>query len=208
MDQMCRWWLVSRQRARRVRVAVAVEYLLHPTVPAPLAQGVAEALERLGDTIRDDRRLGRADDRVKQRCRGEIRNGEPVTRQVIVLAELSFEAIDCGDDLLPGRVGGAGAGSPVAHGSEGATVRNESASEARVELGRDASRDLVHQLGVSTRLVKRQSAGVRAEFGVEELLELERPAALLGVGRIQRRLREALLQGGDDRRRIGDPAAV
>jgi hypothetical protein len=77
-----------------------------------------------------------------------------------------------------------------------------------VELGRGTSRDLVHEFAVSTRLMERQSAGVGPEFLVEELLELERPAALLEVGRIQRRLRAALLQGGDDRRRIGDPPAV
>ena len=49
---------------------------------------------------------------------------------------------------------------------------------------------------------------MRAQLLVEEVLQLERAAALLGVGRVERRLGVALLERGDDRGRVADRAAV
>ena len=51
-------------------------------------------------------------------------------------------------------------------------------------------------------------AGVGSELLVEEVLELQRPAPLIWVGGVQRRLGVALLEGGDDRRRVADRTAV
>jgi hypothetical protein len=55
--------------------------------------------------------------------------------------------------------------------------------------------------------VEGELAGIWAELLVEELLQLQRPSPLLGVGRVESRLRMAFLESGDDRGRVGDRAA-
>lgn len=208
MSQLCRCLVVGRERAGWLGVAVAVEDHLHPSVAAPLAQRFAEAFERLGHPVGDCGGLGRANDRVEQRRRREIRDSETVTYQVVALAQLGLEAVDCRDDLLPRGLGGLRTACPVAQSGVRTGVGDASSAEARGNRRRNARRDLLQEIGVATRFMEGEPAGVGAEFLVEELLELERPAALLGIGGIQRRLRDALLQGGDDRRRVGDPSAV
>src|SRR5207253_11294846 len=61
---------------------------------------------------------------------------------------------------------------------------------------------------VAAELVKEKPPDVRSELFVEEVLELERPAALDRVRRVQRWLRVAFLERADDRGRVADAPAV
>jgi hypothetical protein len=49
---------------------------------------------------------------------------------------------------------------------------------------------------------------VWSQLLVEEVLQLEGAAALRGIGRVERRVRVALLDRGEDRGRVGDRAPV
>src|SRR5207244_10727100 len=68
--------------------------------------------------------------------------------------------------------------------------------------------DVREALGVAPQLVEHEPPDVRPELLVEPLLERERPAALRGITRVQRRLWLALLERRDDRRRIADALAA
>jgi hypothetical protein len=59
-------------------------------------------------------------------------------------------------------------------------------------------------LRIVAELVEGEQADVGPQLLVEEVLQLERAAALLGVGGIERRLGEALLERGDYLGRVAD----
>src|SRR5205823_3416748 len=61
---------------------------------------------------------------------------------------------------------------------------------------------------VAAELVKEEPSDVGAEFFVEEVLELERSAALDRLRRVQRWLRVAFLERADDCGRVADAPAV
>jgi hypothetical protein len=65
-----------------------------------------------------------------------------------------------------------------------------------------------HQFRMGQQLVVERAADVRPEPLVEELLELKRATPLGGILRIQRRPWPALLERGDDSRRIADRPAI
>src|SRR5205823_6461018 len=61
---------------------------------------------------------------------------------------------------------------------------------------------------VAAELVKDEPPDVGAELFVKEVLELERPAALDRLRRVQRWLRVAFLERADNRGRVADAPAV
>src|SRR5439155_5179301 len=74
--------------------------------------------------------------------------------------------------------------------------------------GRRACHDLRSALGVTAEFIEHQSPDVRAELAIEPARELERAPALGVAGGIQGRVREAPLQGGDDRGGIRDTYTI
>jgi hypothetical protein len=99
-------------------------------------------------------------------------------------------------------------GGAETHGSERADVGAHEPAEPVERRGQRPGGDGVELRTVPPQLVERRAADVRPELLVEELLELQRAAPLVRIRRVERRRRELLLEGRDDRGRVAYRPAV
>src|SRR6185436_16706093 len=189
--------------------AMAPERLLDPLETTPLLQWRPKALHPLwGRFVGGERAFLRQDEGIEEGGRGQVGDGERVADQIVALAELGLEAIQGGEDLLPRRLGGFFAADAEAQAGEGARVGDGAGAVATERSGNRAPDDGFEALAVVAQLVEGEQAEIWAELLVEEVLQLEGAAQLRGIGGIEGRLREALLERGDDRGRVGDRLPV
>jgi hypothetical protein len=129
------------------------------------------------------RELLRRNDGGRHRGHGQVGDRESRTGQVAAWPELRAKALARCAQLREGPLDARVVDPEVAvrsspHPRPG-RPRNESPPAS--ELGRER---LEHQLGVGLQVMDEEQARVRPELLVEELLELQRPPALIRVGRV------------------------
>jgi len=141
---------------------------------------------------------------------GEVGDAEALADQVFatVRRQLRLEAVQRRDDLLPCHDRRFLVPNAETQPRVGAGVEAEQAFGFAERARHRRRGDLGEHRRLVGQLVEGKQARVRPQLLVEEVLQLEGVAALLGIGRVERRVRVALLDRSEDRGRVGDRAPV
>src|SRR5438876_3744818 len=151
--------------------------------------------------------LGREYRWREERGGGQVGDAEAVADQIAGGPKLGLETVERREHLLatPRRTAGVDLHVGLHHHSEGG---EEGAVEALRDRPVPQREGGSRELGLRQELVEERAPHVRAELLVEEVLELERPAAIGRVGRVVRRLGPQALEALDSARRVVDRLAV
>src|SRR3954454_16722824 len=193
---------------RRGPSALPGVHVASPSEESVFVQDVAQRLDArvvaLGLGVGE---VARRHDGGDERGDREVGDAEAVAHEVAVRLQLAAEAL-AGEVHLLQRVRDAlvvdAEHLPHARPHEGELGTGE--REARATGARHEGPQ--EETGVGQGVVDHEQARIRAELLVEEVLEIERPAALLEVRGVERRVRVGVLEVGDDARRIADRVPV
>src|SRR5438876_6418096 len=147
--------------------------------------------------------LGREYHWREERGGGQFGDAEAVADQIAGGPKLGLETVERREHLLatPRRAAGVDLHVGLHHHSEGG---EEGAVEALRDRPVPQREGGSRELGLRQELVEERAPHVRAELLVEEVLALERPAAVGRVGRVERRLGPQALEALDSARRVVD----
>src|SRR5438876_11291068 len=179
-----------------------------PAAHGPAHQRVTPARHRRGQRARGPiGELGREYHWREERGGGQVGDAEAVADQIAGGPKLGLETVERREHLLvtPRRAAGVDLHVGLHHHSEGG---EEGAVEALRDRPVPQREGGSRELGLRQELVEERAPHVRAELLVEEVLELERPAAVGRVGRVERRLGPQALEALDSARRVVDRLAV
>ena len=165
------------------------------------AELVGERLRLGREALGAPGELRRPHDRREQRGGGQIGDRERVADEVAARTDLLLDAIERALERLP-RLGHAIRADAVVVRDERPCEPERRAEEPRARLVVRAREDRAGERRVAEDQLEDQAPDLRAELLVELVLERERAGALRGVRRVERRLRPAPLDLGDDPRRV------